>query len=97
VNLQERVDRGIGLDMGPKVNVGLTIGGHSGGSAVSTQTAVPAIRNGCLGEAPYPASRRAEVVVDAAWDRVEIPSASAVVIRGVSRRVDKEALPLPDQ
>ena len=34
-------------------------------------------------------------MVDAAWGLVENPG--AVVIRGVSRRVDKEALPLQSQ
>jgi hypothetical protein len=95
VNLQERMDKGIGLEMGPVVDVGSTTGGHGGGSAVSTRTAVPATRNGCSGEAPYRASLKAGEGVDAAWDLVENPG--AVVIRGMSRRVDKEALPLPGQ
>jgi hypothetical protein len=86
------MDKGIGLEMGPVVDVGSTTGGHSGGSAVSTRTAVPATRNGCSREAPYRASLMAgEGVVDAALGLVENPG--SVVIRGV----DKEALPLPDQ
>jgi hypothetical protein len=89
------MDKGIGLEMGPVVDVGSTTGGHGGGSAVSTRTAVPATRNGCSGEAPYRASLKAGEGVDAAWDLVENPG--AVVIRGMSRRVDKEALPLPGQ
>jgi hypothetical protein len=89
------MDKGIGLEMEPVVDVGSTTGGHGGGSAVSTRTAVPATRNGCSGEAPYRASLKAGEGMDASWGLVENPG--AVVIRGVSRRVDKEALPLPDQ
>jgi hypothetical protein len=89
------MDKGIGLEMGSVVDVGSTSGGHGGGSAVSTRTAVPATRNGCSGEAPYRASLKAAELVDAAWGLVENPG--AVVIRVGSRRVDKEALPLPDQ
>jgi hypothetical protein len=81
--------------MEPVVDVGSTTGGHGGGSAVATRTAAPETRNGCSGEAPYRASLKAGEMVDAARGLVENPG--TVVIRKMSRRVDKEALPLPDQ
>jgi hypothetical protein len=47
------------------------------------------------GEIPYRAFRRAGAGVEPAWDRGE--TQGDVVIREVSRRVDKKALPLPSQ
>ena len=94
MNLQERVDKRIGLDMDRQSTGGdnrrsrRRVGGIDANSRSCNQERLS-------GETPYRGFRSAGDGVEPAWDRLETPG--DVVIREVSRRMDKKALPLPSQ